>query len=227
MDNPENYQETAIEAAKQLLEEKQLSELELNEIRGLKSVEHSNLAGLNYRNTEGSFLDEFQVPHDDDLGTPRLWWLLGIFFTCFMLLQVAVHARSIMIMDWNNPRNFNFILLSLIPVLLLVTGVILFWLKFKLGWISIVGILSFQFFSAIYMQIINFYRPVFRSTEFGWIYKATQWFMIVLVLSLIILAHNPKIKKLYRLTRNDMIGSYVIAGIFFCLLLFTFSQYLL
>lgn len=226
IDNPENYQDAAVDAARQLIEEKNISQIELDAIRGIIPDQSVNPGISNYRHDSHSYLDEFQVLNNIETATPRNWWLLGIFFTCLMLLQVAVHARSIMTMDWNNPRNFNFIMLTLIPVSLIILGVVLYWLKNKLGWILVVGIVSFQILSAIYVQIVNFNRPIFRPLQERWVYTATQWIVIALLVSLIILAHNSRIKKLFRLNKNDIIGSYVMATIFFSLLIFTFKQFL-
>ncbi|HNO70679.1 MAG TPA: hypothetical protein PKO16_02785 [Bacteroidia bacterium] len=214
LNNKNSYQPLAVEAAQLELENRQLTEEEINiakeeiqkkeqyEIQKqetsiknkIKSIGFAAIAKINPLNTtqhiEGRFIKTICI-------LLAIQWLYAV-ISQFSMLKFCITDN---ISNWDIS-----LVLYLIPFVLIPTAIILFWLKKKLGWILLCAFLSYTAFSSIYNFIIHYKSP---STTFDIIFpKPSTFIQIILIFyfggALIYLCKKP-IRDTYMIEKHIMI----------------------
>jgi hypothetical protein len=211
VNNPDDYQLLAIDAAKTELASRQLTLEEMtiaeNEVKVRQNVEHAkiekDLALKNIvKKTTNSMADIIKRP----APKRKIKIIISIMLSLIFLLQIfsKIDLLKFMLTDndakWDLPTAFLFI-----PWLAILTGLLLFWFRKKTGWIILSVYLSYSTCTSI----IEFFVWTFREyPESPIIKRAISPMNYLPSLFVIVLFFSA---MLWAICRNDIRSDYHVS----------------
>jgi len=236
IDNPKGYELIALSAAKTELSSRNLSEVEFSEARDIFRYSRENANRQADRNEMikrklsdmGSELAENISPIQTPVPTvSKIIFLLATTFSLILFYQV-----------WNNWNNYKYIIIgeaaekfaysvNLFPILLLLIGVVFFWLKKKIGW-TIIIIYSagsmVQFLFGSFLSLSYYFGP---ETKFSFFQQPTPSSFILLILiwiGLILTLIRKDIREVFLIRKKDEITGPMVAGLLIGIVLIMLSS---
>ena len=165
LDNPGDYQPIAVEAAKQELASRELTETEIQEARhpllakqAQKEKEKERIRAVEKRlkNAGQSFINTIDPIQPGIPSTEKTIRLIVIVFGGIFLYQFIKDFRIHVVYVKDIPGNPFDSSLYLLPLLLLPVAIFTFWKRKKLGWILLTIFLSFSAVGAMWSLFESF-----------------------------------------------------------------------
>ena len=233
LDNPKNYQLIALEAARNELSSRNLSNSDINSARHtlkVKKEKSDAIAESNDRikkkliNNTNQVVDVFNPIQQSIPTSSKLIYFVSFIYTLLLLYEI-----------WNNWENYKYIIsgeyneqfaytVNLFPVLLLATGVISFWFKKKPGWILLVVYSSLSSTLCIFSGYFSFSyyfgsRPSFFPYPSPTSYILVLLFYVGTILTLI----RKDVLEVFSLKSSDRLGP-IFVGVLIGILLIMLSS---
>lgn len=219
--NAEQYQPQAIEATKNELSNRQLSETEIEEAkrplfqeieRKVQQKEKISKA----KNKVRSILDSL-IPHYDK--PQKLINIITIAFTGILIYVIISQYEKLFSLASSMPYDFYENMLYLSPFLLLAIGTIAFWKRKKMGWLLLAFFTSYTILIQI-ATTIGLFASIGRSGQGSEImYLLTRYFpsiiLYALFMSVLLYAIGAKgVRDIYNITPR-LFAVAIIAAVLF------------
>jgi hypothetical protein len=232
LDSPEEYQELAVEAAKEELNRRSLSEKEINEARQplelkkeqkIKQVEKVKqfesvikTAGQNFIDTINPIQSKI---HSEEKTINLIVIILGGIFLFQVIKDFNLHIA--VILDF--PRFPMESIMHILPLLTLGTGTFLFWKKKKNGWILLSIFLTFSIVTALGIILRTLTWKPSRLPNLDSIFPRPDPLIYIVALvfltGAIMLLCKSTIREVYSIDKQKMIKIIGITGIITTLIL--------
>jgi hypothetical protein len=164
IENSDDYQPLAVETAKTELDSRQLNEQdlstakeELNIIRQKSELKEQKKQELisKVKNVANSTLDNINPIQESPLKTDKLIKLISIVFGAIAVYQIIKEFGMLSFM-FSDQGEWDFsLILYFLPLILIPTATILFWLRKKIGWILLCIYLSYSVVNTIGLIIMT------------------------------------------------------------------------
>ena len=166
LDNPDDYQAVAVEAAKKEFSNRQLSETEIQEARQPliakqlqkeKEREKVKAVETKIKAAGRTFIDTINPIQSEIPSTEKTIRLIVIIFSGIFLYQFTTGFRDNMAYIKDIPRLPFESISILLPQILLPIATIAFWKRKTLGWILLTAFLTFSAVGAMWLLFQSFY----------------------------------------------------------------------
>ncbi|KIC92007.1 hypothetical protein [Flavihumibacter solisilvae] len=153
LENPDQYQESAIESAKLEFANRQLSEAELNDAKELlnsnakrkeKQKEKVKIVVSNVQDTGSSLLETLNPIQNDTSPIEKIIRLIVIVFTALFLYQITYEYKNLILYIEDIPGFPMISFLYLFPIVILPIAVWNFWKRKSIGWMLLTIFLCYS-----------------------------------------------------------------------------------
>lgn len=165
IENQFDYQEGAVEAAKEEIKQRKLTKPELEEAKQKLSIEQqvkrkqfeNQIEIMNQLKKIGrSFFDSLNPIQHSAPNSERLIRLITIVFAFFSIYLIYNQFELIIFMLSESLTDWNYgIVVYMVPLILLPTATLLFGFRLKIGWILMYAYLTYSAVKAIGLLILT------------------------------------------------------------------------
>jgi hypothetical protein len=220
LDNPHDYQPSALEAAKEELAKRQLSDNELEEARlplvqrqTKKALERERVEAVESRfKLAGHHILETLNPFQPGItATERLIRLVIVIFGGLFLYEfiVGFSINLAYIKDLTRFPLESSIVLA--PQLILLLGIILFWMRKAWGWVLLTMYSSFFLVATLWLAFQSTSRDITYLPEMEGLFARPSLFdyglQVALSGGMLFLLGTQKIRNAYRISDQRMVAT--------------------
>lgn len=225
LDYPEDYQNFAVEAAKEEFSKRQLSGTEIQEARqsliakkeqGEKRIEKVKIVMAEIKSLGHSIIDTVNPVQFGILTTDKTIRLIVIIFGGISLYQLIKDFNLHLAVFQDIPRFPLDSLMHLLPLMILPVATFLFWKRLKMGWILLTIYLTFSAVNVLGLLFFSFSWKPSGIPVFDNLYPRPD--PLVFIVSLIFfigavyLLCNSAIRKHFSIDKQKMISTIGITG---------------
>jgi len=236
LDNPGDYQPLAVEAAKEELANRQLSDTEIQEARQPiiakqtqkeKEREKVKEVETKIKVAGHAFIDTINPIQSGIPSTEKTIRLIVIVFAGLFLYQVISDFRMLSLMLKDISRFDTSSFFYFIPFVIIPTATIFFWMRKTFGWLLLVFFVIYSVVGIFWMFLENFGRTSSGLTGFDNLFPSPSPISNVIQLiffggTLYILC-KPTIKEVFKIENQKMVATLVISGLLTIFLMFGIS----
>jgi len=236
LDNPEDYQLLAVEAAKEEFANRQLSDVEIQEARQPliakqeqkdKEREKIKTVETKIKAAGHTFIDTVNPIQSGIPSTEKTIRLIVIVFAGLFLYQVISDFRMLSLMLKDISRFDTSSFFYFLPFVIIPTATIFFWMRKTFGWLLLVFFVTYSAIGIFWMFLENFGRTSSGLTGFDNLFPRPSPISYVIQLlffggTLYILC-KPNIKEVFKIENQKMVATLVISGLLTIFLMFGIS----
>jgi len=144
VDNPDDYQQAAVIAARLEISSRQLTAAQLTTAKNIQAArqqeeldkkENAQIIEEKLKSVASSVTDTFKPIHNQEPGTDRYILLISIFIGGLFVYEVYSQFAFLSFM-FSDMKSWDFAsMLYFLPLLLLPLSALLFWFRIKTGWL--------------------------------------------------------------------------------------------
>ena len=227
IDNPNDYQPQAVETAKNIISDRQLSEVEIKiakeelefEIQEKSSKKQQKRAIENKVKDVGKYIFDHINPIQQETPTSeKTIRIISIFFSGLFLFHIYKKFRMLMFMFTNSYAEWDFSLLFyFLPLIIIPSIAILFYTRKKIGWLLLIIYLTYsavleigKFILAI--KITSSYIPLF-DLIFPQISPLTHILAFLFFSGVIWIISKENIRTVYSIGKQTMILTVIVTAL--------------
>ena len=165
IDNPDGYQPNAVETAKIIFSDRQLTEEEIKNAKDefeaerqekLNKEQKKRLIEDKFKNIGKSILDNVNPIQNETPTTEKTIKIISLIFGGLFLFQLYKDFGMVSFMFTDNSADWDFsMVLYFLPLLVVPTATILFFKRNKFGWLLLTVFLTYSAVSAIGLSILT------------------------------------------------------------------------
>jgi len=170
IENPDDYQLQAVETAKNIFAERQLSEMEIKIAKyeleverqeKLRKEQQKQALEAKAKNIGESALDQINPIQKEIPTSEKTIKIISIFWGVLFLFQIYIKFRMLKFMFTDSYAEWNWgVMLSFLPLIIIPTATILFYMRKKMGWLLLTIFLVYSAASAIGEFILSIIKII-------------------------------------------------------------------
>jgi len=219
IDNPDGYQPNAVETAKTIFSDRQLTEEEIeiakNELEierqdKLKKEQKKRVVEDKLKNVGKSILDNVNPIQNETPTTEKTIRIIPLFLGGLFLFQLYKEFGMISLMITDSSAGWDFsIVLYFLPLVVVPTAAILFYKKNTFGWLLLTMYLTYSAVSAIGLFILTMNMERSGTPALDSIFPqtspSTHIFTFIFFAGTIWAISRENIRTIYTITKQTMI----------------------
>lgn len=227
IDNPKSYQPKAVESAKKIFSERQLTEkeikiskdeLEIERQRKIEKEKNKKVVEDKFKNIGKSILDILNPIQNESLTVEKTINTISLLFAFLFGFKLYKEFHMILFMFTDNAAIWDLsMVIYFFPLVIIPIATILFYKRNKLGWLLMMIYLTFSAVSVISLFILTLNMQSLRNTTvystFPKITLATHLLTFLLITTLIWGISREKIRIVYSIKKQTMIMTISIVAI--------------
>jgi len=236
IDNPDGYEPTAVETAKTIFSDRQLTEeeikiakdeLEIDKQENLNKEQKKRAVEDNFKSIGKSILDNVNPIQNEILTTEKTIKIISLLFCVLFLFQLYKEFGMVSFMFTDSSANWDFsMVLYFFPLVVVPVATILFYKRKKLGWLLLTMFLTSSAVSAIGLFILTMImkHSGFDATDnFSPQTSLTTYLLTFIFFAGIIWTISKEnIRSVYAINKQTMLLTILITAIIIGLGLITF-----
>ncbi len=236
LDNPQDYQALAIEAAKEEFANRQLSDTEIQEARQPllakqlqkeKEREKVKAVETKIKSAGHTFIDTINPIQSGIPSTEKTIRLIVIIFGGIFLYQFITDFRTNLAYIKDIPRFPFESIIILLPQVLLLIATITFWKRKTLGWTLLTVFLTFSAVGAMWLLFQSFN---WKPSGFGGLDNlfprpspTTYIIQLIFLIGTMYVVCKTNIREVFSIDKQKMAATIVITGLVTFVLMFAIS----
>ncbi len=224
IEKSDDYQPLAVESAKTELDSRKLTDSELNsakeelrlERQGSEQQVQRKQERINkVKNIAYSAIDNLNPIQESPMKTDKLIHLISILFGGIALYQIIKEFGMLKFM-FSGQGEWDFsMVLYFLPLVLIPTASIMFWLQKKLGWILLNFYLCFSVVNSISLIIMTWNMKPTGNTSLDTLFPATSPIVYIMTSLFFIgtlwMINKQNLREKYKIDKKIMIGTTVVS----------------
>ena len=234
--NPDSYQPKAVETAKTILSDRQLTEeeikiskdeLEIESQEKLNKEQKKRAVEDKFKNIGKSILDNVNPIQNETPTTEKTIQIISLLFGGLFLFQLYKEFGMICFMFTDSSSDWDFsMVLYFLPLIVVPTATILFYKRTKIGWLLLTMFLTYSAVSAIglFFLTMNMKSSSFEALDnlFQQTSPSTHILTFLFFAGTIWAVSRENIRTVYTITKKTMILTISITAVIVGLVLKTF-----
>jgi hypothetical protein len=227
IDNPDGYQPKAVETAKTIFSDRQLTEeeikiakdeLEIERQEKLIKEQKKRAVEDKFKNIGKSILDNLNPIQNETPTTEKTIRIISLLFGGLFLFQLYREFGMISFMFTDSSIGWDFsIVLYFLPLVVVPTATVLFYKRKKIGWLLLTMFLTYSAVSAIGLFIftVNMKPSGFEALDglFPQTSPTTHIMTFLFFAGTIWVISREKIRTVYKITKQTMILTISITAV--------------
>jgi hypothetical protein len=227
IDNPNSYQPNAIETAKKIFSERQLTEDEIRIVKDELEIERQ--VKLNkelkkrkvenkFNNIANSILEIVNPIQNESSNTEKTIKIISLLFGALFLFQLYKEFGLIGFMFTDSSASWDLsMVLYFLPLIIVPIATILFYKKRKIGWLLLTIFLTYSAVNTIGLFILtmNIQPSEFKTLDnlFPQTSLANYFFTFLFFTGIIWAISRENIRNIYKISKNMLILTVTITAV--------------
>jgi hypothetical protein len=238
LENLDDYQPSAIEAAKNEISSRQLSDTEISEakeslieIQLQRKIQKEKIKAIEskVKSAGNTLIDTLNPIQSGIPTTEKTIRLIVIVFGGLILYEVITEFRMLLVSIKEFPRYPISSSISLLPFFVVVSGTVAFWKRKTIGWIFLTIFLTYTAVGALWILIELFnWRPSGYELVDKLFPKpslTTHILQLIFVTGMLYVISKKNIREVFLIDKQKMVGTISVTVILTILLLFAIKRY--